>query len=140
MTPASPMSVVQRFHRAVNQHDLEAFVACFASDYDSKQPAHPDRAFIGNEQVRKNWSALFQNIPNLQANLLDSALSGNRIWTEWDWQGTRVDGSAFHMAGVVIMNIRDDRIASAQLYMEPVDAQGGAIDANVGTMTNKPTP
>ena len=46
--------VFERLHNAQNRHDLDAFLACFDSDYRSEQPVHPDRAFTGSEQVRGN--------------------------------------------------------------------------------------
>jgi hypothetical protein len=46
--------ISERLAAAMNAHDLDAFVALFAPDYDSAQPAHPDRAFTGSEQVRVN--------------------------------------------------------------------------------------
>ena len=45
--------VAERLDAAMNAHDVDAFVALFADDYDSVQPAHPDRAFRGREQVRE---------------------------------------------------------------------------------------
>ena len=36
--------VFERLHDAQNRHDLDAFVACFDSDYRSEQPVHPDRS------------------------------------------------------------------------------------------------
>src|SRR5205085_8267529 len=61
--------VVARLQAAMNAHDVDAFVACFAEDYDSVQPAHPDRAFRGREQVRANWSEVFAGVPDLRAGL-----------------------------------------------------------------------
>ncbi len=58
-----PVDVVERLHSAMNQHDLEAFLACFDRDYQSEQPAHPNRGFGGREQVEKNWRALFEGFP-----------------------------------------------------------------------------
>ena len=55
--------LVRRLHAATNAHDIEAFVGCFAEDYDSTQPAHPDRAFRGRDQVHANSSAVFTGVP-----------------------------------------------------------------------------
>ena len=38
----------------MRRDEIEAFVACFDPSYRSDQPAHPDRAFQGSDQVRKN--------------------------------------------------------------------------------------
>jgi hypothetical protein len=47
------VSVAERLNVAMNAHDIEAFVACFAEDYESERPAHPDRAFRGREKMRE---------------------------------------------------------------------------------------
>ncbi len=54
-------SVIARLHNAQNEHSLEAFVECFAPNYQSEQPVHPGRGFGGREQVRKNWSSIFES-------------------------------------------------------------------------------
>lgn len=59
------MSVV-RLHDAMNEHDQEAFSACFHEDYKSEQPVHPGRGFGGREQVRANWSAIFSRVPDFR--------------------------------------------------------------------------
>ncbi len=58
--------------------------------------SHPDRAFQGIEHVRKNWSIIFQDIPDFHAKL----------------------------GGMVISGIEADRIKWSRLYMEPVQASG----------------
>jgi hypothetical protein len=45
--------VMNELLEAMNAHDLDAFVACFAPDYRSEQPVHPSRAFEGNDKVRE---------------------------------------------------------------------------------------
>ena len=115
---------------AMNAHDLDAFVACFAPDYDSVQPAHPDRAFTGDEQVRKNWGEVLSGVPDFHAELLRVTTDGETEWSEWHWTGTGLD-----MAGVMILSARDDRIAWARLYVEHVEA-GAGIEAAVREMTD----
>src|ERR1051325_11909106 len=57
------VSAVQRLIEAINDHDLERMVSCFASGYVNETPAHPLRSFTGNEQVRTNWSQIFASVP-----------------------------------------------------------------------------
>ena len=134
MAPTDPQAVLDRLHGALNQHDLDAFVACFAPTYQSEQPLHPDRAFVGSDQVRKNWSRIFQAIPNLEAELLRSAVVEETVWAEWYWHGTQQDGTPWHQRGVTLFGVRDNRIVWGRLYMEPVQAAGQGIDAAVGTI------
>ena len=113
-------AILERLQQAQNSHNLEAFVACFAPDYQSAQPIHPERAFQGAEQVRKNWTKIFQDVPDFQAELLRSAVDGDTVWAEWHWFGTNLDGGQFAVRGVTIMGIQADQIMWGRLYMEPV--------------------
>jgi len=133
----NPRDVFARLVAAQNAHDIEALVACFAAGYLSEQPIHPDRAFKGNAQVRKNWSSIFAGVPNFRAELLDAAVEGDTAWGEFEWRGTRRDGSAFHSRGVIIGRVRDGKLAAARLYMSDVDEAGRGIDAAVEGMAGK---
>jgi ketosteroid isomerase-like protein len=77
--------VLERLRDAQNSHDLDAFVACFDPQYRSEQPVHPDRAFVGSEQARKNWAEVFAGVPDFQAELLRLASQGDTGWAEWHW-------------------------------------------------------
>jgi ketosteroid isomerase-like protein len=124
-----PAAVVERLVAAVNAHDLDALAACFAGDYRNETPAHPRRGFRGREQVRRNWTQLFEGVPDLRAQVL-SAAEGDRVWTEWDISGTRGDGAPFAMRGVVIFGVGGGLIASARFYLEPVEEASGDVDAH----------
>ena len=128
---ASP-EAVERLYKAMNQHDLAAFLACFDREYRSEQPAHPSRGFGGREQVEKNWSALFEGIPDFHAELLATATEGDTVWSEWRWTGTRrADGTPLKMRGVTLFEIKNGRIVSGRLYMEDVEEAGADIDETV---------
>ena len=129
------MSVVEQLNAAFNARDIEAFVALFAPDYDSVQPAHPDRAFTGREQVRENWSAIFDGVPDFRSELVRACTDGETVWSEWHWQGTQAGGAALDMAGVIVMGIRGEQIAWARLYVEPIERAGAGIDAAVQRMS-----
>lgn len=124
-------AVIDRLAQAVNRHDLEGLVSCFADDYVNETPVHPRRAFIGNEQVRTNWTQIFAGVPNIEAAVLRRAESDDRVWTEWEMSGTRSeDHGLFLMRGVVIFGIRGDVISSARFYLEQVEEAGGDVDAH----------
>ena len=127
--------VVDRLNAALNAHDLEAFLACFHEDYGSEQPAHPDRAFQGREQVRTNWSAVFEGVPDFRSELVRAAVDGEIVWSEWRWRGTHSDGPPLDMVGVMVCGVRDGRMSWARLYMEPVEQAGAGIEAAVRGMT-----
>ncbi len=124
-----PAAVVERLLEAINAHDLDAMVACFADDYVNEWPAHPQRGFQGNAQVRHNWSQIFAGAPDLRARLPRIAVDGDTVWTEWDMSGTRRDGTAFLMRGVAIFGVAQGRLASVRFYLEPVEEASGDVNA-----------
>ena len=128
------MLVSEAINAAMNAHDVDAFVACFDPEYDSVQPAHPDRAFRGSEQVRANWSAVFEGVPDFRSELVRAHAAGDTEWSEWRWQGTHGDGTKLDMAGVIVFGISDGRVAWARLYVEPVEQGGAGIEAAVRSM------
>lgn len=119
------MAVIERMQRAIEGHDLEGLAACFASDYASEFPAHPDRIFHGQAQMRKNWAQIFGGVPDLTSTLVRCVADGETVWAEWDWRGSRRDGAPFAMRGVVISGVQDDRISWVRMYMEPVQVGDG---------------
>jgi ketosteroid isomerase-like protein len=139
MSQAGPAETVRRLVEAVNAHDLEAMVGCFAEDYVNVTPAHPQRGFGGRQQVRRNWAQLFAGVPDLSAELPGMAVDGDRVWTEWDISGTRRDGAAFAMRGVVIFGVTGDVIASARFYLEPVEETSGDVDAHTARVVGAGT-
>src|SRR3954453_7591164 len=110
MGTSGPQQVLERLHAAINAHDLEAFTANFDPGYRSEQPAHPDRAFTGSDQVRENWRAMFAGVPDFHADVIASAIAGDTLWTEWRWTGTPQDGSELDVRGVTLFGVEEDRI------------------------------
>jgi len=136
-------AAVERLLLAMNAHNLDAMVACFADDYVNEWPAHPQRGFRGSEQVRRNWSQIFAGVPNLRARLPRMTVDGDTVWTEWDISGTRNDGAAFLMRGVAIFGVAEGRLAWVRFYLEPVEETSGDVDAHtrrvVGTTAGTDT-
>ena len=126
------VEVTNRLLAAMNAHDLDAFVDCFALDYRSEQPAHPNRAFVGSDKVRENWTGVFSGVPDFNAELLSSATTDDGVEVgEWCWRGTYTDGSTFDMRGVTMMGIEGEQIAWGRLYMEVTEREGADIDQMV---------
>lgn len=129
------IAAVERLEGAINAHDIDQLVACFAPDFVSRQPAHPSRDFTGREQVRHNWAMIFAGVPDLRAKLVRSALSGDTAWAEWEWSGTRRDGQPHEMRGTTVQGISGDRLAWVNFYMEMVDVAGADVMTSIREMT-----
>ncbi len=122
------IAVVHRLRDAMNDHDLDALVEVFDPNVLSETPAHPQRTFRGADQVRRNWEQIFAGVPDLHADLLDAVVDGDTVWSEWDWSGTRRDGSAHRMRGVTILRLEASRAVSVRFYIEPVEVAGVGPD------------
>jgi len=124
----SASEVIDRLIQATNEHDLEGIVGCFAADYRNQTPAHPVRGFVGRDQVRRNWTQILAAVPDVTATVLRVAVNGDTVWTEQEHRGTRTDGRAHLMRGVVIFGIANGAITWARFYLEPVQEGGGSVD------------
>lgn len=125
---SEPQRLVDRLVRATNDHDLDAVVGCFAENYENDTPAHPARSFRGREQVRRNWEQIFAGVPDVRAEVLRASVTGDTAWTEWEMTGTRRDGTAHHMRGVILFGVTGGVVQWARFYLEPVDADAGTVD------------
>jgi ketosteroid isomerase-like protein len=134
----SAQQVVDRLVSATNAHDLDALVACFAEDYCNETPVHPARGFIGRDQVRRNWEQIFAFVPDVHAEVVQCATEGDTAWTEWDMTGTRPDGSAHHMAGVIVFGVGEEMVQRARFYLEPVDDAAEGVDEAVRSQVARP--
>lgn len=131
---AAVTAVAERWVQAMTAHDLEAAAGCFAPDYHDEAPARRGEFVHGNQQVRENFAALFQDIPDLRADLLRSVAEGDTVWVEWRMHGTRRDGTPFEFAGVNLFGVRDEQFAWGRIYTELVRDAGGA-NAQIERMT-----
>ena len=119
----SATGILERMLQAINSHDIDAMVDCFADDYRCEMPLHPSRSFVGNDHVRQNWTDLFHRVPDIKARLLRSVEDRDTVWSEWEMTGTSTDGVNFRNGGVAILGVEDNRFALARFYLDPVDSE-----------------
>ncbi|MGY2703007.1 MULTISPECIES: nuclear transport factor 2 family protein [unclassified Nocardioides] len=129
-----------RLLAATNDHDVEGIVACFSDEYVNVVPCHPARGFAGREQVRRNWTTILAAVPDLVAEVVDSVRDGDRIWSEWEMRGTRRDGVAHLMRGVLVFTLHDDVAAGLRFFMEPVDEAPVDVDRAVAGLIGGDAP
>jgi len=123
--------VIERLRDAVNRHDPEGMAATMKPDYRSDQPVHPNRHFVGNRQVIANWTEMFRGVPDMSVEVVAEATEGTTSFAELACAGHHTDGSDFDLRGVIVAGIEDDLISWMRLYLEPVEADGAAIEEAV---------
>jgi ketosteroid isomerase-like protein len=123
-------AVVDRLRDATNAHDVAAITACFARNYRNETPVHPSRGFVGVGQVERNWAQILAAVPDLTCEVTALAVdpTAGRVWSEWEHRGTRRDGSAHLLRGVIIFTVEDELISAARFYLEPVQNDGSTVD------------
>lgn len=134
-SPGDPRHVARRWVDALSAHDLSAAAACFAEDYHDTAPARPGEEVHGRDRVRQNFAALFDGVPNLQAEILQSVADGNIVWMEWRMWGTRADGTTLNFVGVNLFCVEGDRFTWGRIYTDLVGPRGD-IDTQIERMTS----
>ena len=129
-----------RLLAATNAHDVGRIEACFAEEYVNVTPCHPARGFTGRGQVRRNWTAILGAVPDLEAEVVDFAVDGPRVWSEWEMRGTRRDGSSHLMRGVLVFTVTDGLATRLRFFMEPVDDSPVDADHAVARLTGAGEP
>lgn len=133
-TTRTPAQVLDRLVAAVNAHDLDGLVDCFAENYALTDPVHPARSFTGAAQVRKNWNTVFNAVPDVHLDVEGQAVTDAGFWLEGTQVGTRWDGRRVETRMVFIAVVAGGRISSAHMYAAPVEPGGPDIDAVFAAM------
>ena len=130
MTEGQASAIVDRLVHALNDHDLDGMLSCISASYVNDTPAHPERGFVGRDQVGSNWAQIFAGVPDVHAVVTRIAVDHETVWSEWEITGTRTDCTPLLMRGVVIFRTAGNTIAAATFYLEPVEhLTGGAEHA-----------
>ena len=137
-TDSTPLDVLDRLVTAVNDHDLDRLVGCFAEDYRLTDPVHPARSFEGAAQVRRNWSTMFAAVPDVHLEVQDRAVTDSGFWLEATQAGTRHDGVRLTTRTVFVAKVDRGQIHSAHMYAAPVEEGGPGIDAVFAAMAGRP--
>lgn len=130
---SDPEAVAQRWITSLSAHDLEAAVDCFDTAYVDEAPARRGESVQGQDSVRRNFSMLLSDLPDLTANISRTVADGDDVWIEWSMRGTRQDGTLLEFVGVNIFQVKDGRFRSGRIYTEIVRDAGG-IDAQINRM------
>ena len=62
--------MLERLSDASNAHGPHRLASLFAEDYQSSQPLHPGRDFVGRAQVLQNWLSVFEGVPDFPRSCL----------------------------------------------------------------------
>jgi len=104
------MSVVDRVLAALNGHDLESFVACYAVDATIEN-GYDNVGARGHDELRSRYGTMFERYPELRVEPLAPRIEVG----EFVIQHERVTGRGDHTEHVAVYLVRDDRIVRERL-------------------------
>lgn len=103
------MNVVDRVLEALNAHDLEAFVACYAPTA-TIEDGYDRLAARGHEELRERYAPMFESLPDLRVESVSRVEVG-----EFVVQEERVVGRGEPEHHVAVYLVRDDLIVRERL-------------------------
>lgn len=112
-------AVLDRLFEAFNHHDIDAVMACFASDivFDAAGglEAH-GRRFNGAGEVRQAFVGVWTSFPDVAWHVGRHTLAGDQAFTEWRFVATAPDGGRIDVEGVDLFVFEGLLIASKRAF------------------------
>ena len=112
--------LVEKFVAAWNAHDIDALMECMSSDdcvfYASAGSGARGDAFIGFDEVKKSYEAVFQKFPDGKWKNAKHFISGNRGLSEWLFTGTTADGAKSIVPGIDVYEFANGKIKVKDSY------------------------
>lgn len=108
---------------AFNRHDVDGVMSFFADDGVFDKPAGPEihgTRISGKEQVRAEFAALFQAVPDLRWEGTANWVSGNMGCSQWRRTGTSKSGEKTDLLGCDLFTFRDGKIIKKDSYFKIV--------------------
>ena len=150
---ASAAEIAKRYFAAVDAHDLDAAIACWA-------PGAVDR-FVGQEElvapdgIRRYLGELLAAFPDFRLEVLDCTTSRNRTAVRWrahgtfagpgTFQGFEPTGTRVELEGCDVLTISEDLIRGNDAYLNGADlarqlgvlpAAGSPAEARLARLAN----
>jgi ketosteroid isomerase-like protein len=106
---------VQRFHEALNAHDIDAVAGCITDDcvFEDTEPAPDGARHTGRDAVLGAIRQFFAESPAAHFETEETVVAGDRALVRWRYAW--VDG---HVRGVDVLRVQDGRVAESLAYVK----------------------
>ena len=117
---AATIAAVQRWDRAVNQHDLDAVMAAMTDDcvFESSYPQPNGTRYEGQEAVRAFWENVFRASPHSAIEAEEIFAAGDRCVFLCVQRSLDDDGNPKHCRAVDVIRVRDGKVAESLSYFK----------------------
>ena len=107
-------AVIQRFHDALNSHDIETLTPLVHEECVFETTTPPDGTrFEGRAAVLEACQEFFDQSPDAQFEMEDVVTVDDRAFVQWRYAWT--DG---HVRGVDVMRVRDGQVIETFAYVK----------------------
>lgn len=116
---APTLKLLDDFAAAWNRHDVDALMACMASECVFEAAAGPDvtgARHVGTAAVRRAYAAVFATYPDARWNHPRHVVAGDRAVSEWTFTGTTKDGTRVEVNGCDLFTLSGGKIALKNSY------------------------
>jgi steroid delta-isomerase-like uncharacterized protein len=117
---SSTKRVLQQFHDAFNQHDVDAVMALMTDDciFENTYPRPDGTRYEGQAAVRGFWQDLFQASPQAHFAVEELFIASDRGVLRWVYHWVDRNGISGHVRGVDIFRVRDEKVAEKLSYVK----------------------
>jgi ketosteroid isomerase-like protein len=108
-------AAAQRFHDALNAHDIDAVAGCITDDcvFEDTEPPPDGARHTGRKAVLDAIRQFFAESPAARFETEEMVVAGNRALVRWRY--TWADG---HVRGVDVLRVHDGRVAESLAYVK----------------------
>jgi ketosteroid isomerase-like protein len=112
-------TAIQRFGDALNRHDAAALADLLTTDtlFENTAPSPDGTRYEGREAVLEFWRDWMARNPDGRFEVEELIPCGQRATVRWVYRKTR-DGRPWHLRGVDVFTVLDDRIAAKLSYVK----------------------
>jgi ketosteroid isomerase-like protein len=101
-----------------DQKVLEAFEQFYSDDVVMQENSgEPCRGKAANRQRTLEWAGTVSQLHS--AGLIGSAVSGDRAYSEWQYDATYKNGVRYQITQVAVRVWRDGKVVSERFYWDP---------------------
>ncbi|MEZ4522958.1 MAG: nuclear transport factor 2 family protein [Thermomicrobiales bacterium] len=114
------LTAIERFNAAFNAQDIEATMAMMTDDcvFENTSPAPDGTRCVGQEAVRREFSAFFANSSSATFEVEEQFAAGDRCVVRWTYRWIDDCGVPGHVRGVDVFRIRDGKVAEKLSYIK----------------------
>ncbi|MFZ0547825.1 MAG: nuclear transport factor 2 family protein [Candidatus Promineifilaceae bacterium] len=116
----SAMRIVLAFNEAFNRHDVVGMMALMSEDcvFESPEPAPDGTVYSGKTAVTQYWRDFFEQSPQAKIEIEEIFGLGTRCIMRWRYDWGEGAGTAGHVRGVDVFQIREGVITEKFSYVK----------------------